>query len=484
MILRVFKLILTGLFILTIWQFEVFPTQDGPSHIMNAFILSHYDEFKNFFELNNLLLVPNLTYYGFMFLMTKILHPFLADKIFLTIYILLMVFSFQFLISKINKNNDFLSLFIFPFIFNYNFAKGFYNFVFSVPILFLSIAFYLRNYNKLILLIMSILLYFSHPTSFIIFFIFVLIHNLLNIKERKFKIIYDFLLLVLPTTLLIIFLNENKGEIIYFKKNFEFNIESIIVFNDSFEKIISSFLFFIISYLFLWTIYKFIKERKIDKLVINFLIITFICFYMAYLGPEGSFGGGHATSRFNLFAFIFIIIILSFGYYEKFSKNFLSAILISVSFISWFISFNKFLELKPYIEEFMSAKFYLKPKTYHIRAIFSQFYDNYRFMPFRNLSCVFLITNESLNLFNYEAVTKLFPIKFKNHYNPLNYMDYQAEFNPKYITLENFPLNIDYVIVWDMENRSKNFINKIQKLGYKIKYKSYNGYLIILEKIP
>jgi hypothetical protein len=36
MILRVFKLILTGIFILTIWQFEVFPTQDGPSHIMNA----------------------------------------------------------------------------------------------------------------------------------------------------------------------------------------------------------------------------------------------------------------------------------------------------------------------------------------------------------------------------------------------------------------------------------------------------------------
>lgn len=103
-------------------------------------------------------------------------------------------------------------------------------------------------------------------------------------------------------------------------------------------------------------------------------------------------------------------------------------------------------------------------------------------MPFRHLSCVFLITNESLNLFNYEATTKLFPIKFKNYYNPLNYMDYQAEFKPKYIKLENYPLNINYIIVWDMENRSKNFINKIQKLGYKIKYKSYNGYLIILEK--
>lgn len=130
----------------------------------------------------------------------------------------------------------------------------------------------------------------------------------------------------------------------------------------------------------------------------------------------------------------------------------------------------------------MFARFYLKPKTYHIRAIFSQFYDNYRFMPFRNLSCVFLITNESLNLFNYEATAKLFTIKFKNYYNPFNYMDYQAEFKPKYIKLENYPLNINYIIVWDMENRSKNFINKIQKLGYKIKYKSYNGYLIILEK--
>ena len=118
-----------------------------------------------------------------MFLTTKVFHPFLADKIFLTIYILLMVFSFQFLISTINKNNDFLSLFIFPFIFNYNFAKGFYNFLISIPILFLSIAFYLRNYNKLVIFIMSILLYFSHPTSFIIFFIFVLIYNLLNIKD-------------------------------------------------------------------------------------------------------------------------------------------------------------------------------------------------------------------------------------------------------------------------------------------------------------
>lgn len=130
----------------------------------------------------------------------------------------------------------------------------------------------------------------------------------------------------------------------------------------------------------------------------------------------------------------------------------------------------------------MFAKFYLKPKTYHIRAIFSEFYNNYRFMPFRNLSCVFLITNESLNLFNYEAITKLFPIKFKNYYNPFKYMDYQAEFNPNYIKLEKYPLNIKYVIVWDMESRSNNFINKIQKLGYKMIYKSYNGYLIILEK--
>lgn len=39
--------------------------------------------------------------------------------------------------------------------------------------------------------------------------------------------------------LLVLFLNENKGEIIYFQKSFEFNIESIIIFNDSFEKIIS-----------------------------------------------------------------------------------------------------------------------------------------------------------------------------------------------------------------------------------------------------
>jgi len=177
-----------------------------------------------------------------------------------------------------------------------------------------------------------------------------------------------------------------------------------------------------LSHLFLWTIYKLIKEKKIDKITINFLIILFICFYMAFFGPEGSFGGGHATSRFNLFTFIFTIIILSFGYYEKFSKNFLSAILILVSFASWY-------------KEFMFARFYLKPKTYHIRAIFSQFYDNYRFMPFRNLSCVFLITNESLNLFNYEATAKLFTIKFKNYYNPFNYMDYQAEFKPKYIKI-------------------------------------------------
>jgi len=95
----------------------------------------------------------------------------------------------------------------------------------------------------------------------------------------------------------------------------------------------------------------------------------------------------------------------------------------------------------------MFARFYLKPKTYHIRAIFSGF------------------TNESLNLFNYEAKTKYFPIKFKNYYNPFNYMDYQVEFKPKYIELENYPLNINYFIVWDMENRSKNFINKIQKLS-------------------
>ncbi|HEX29740.1 TPA: hypothetical protein ENG04_06630, partial [Candidatus Poribacteria bacterium] len=125
---------LTFLHVLPIWSFRYFPSQDGPCHLENSYMLLHYFDddktYSRYYKLN-LRPVPNWLSHPLLALMMLFLPPLISEKILLTAYVILFVLSILYFLRSVGEDKLFLSLFAFPFIYNYLLHMGFYNFSFS-----------------------------------------------------------------------------------------------------------------------------------------------------------------------------------------------------------------------------------------------------------------------------------------------------------------------------------------------------------------
>ncbi|MBP6624840.1 MAG: hypothetical protein KA198_06695 [Chitinophagaceae bacterium] len=156
----------------------VFPkyyiTGDGASHTYNAKVLfdvvlnQDRDFYKEFYVINRSI-DPNWMSHLLIGFFTRFMPPWLADKCFQLIYVLVFTFGFRYMIRSIEKSNSFLSLLFFPFLFTLPFQQGFYNYCFSLALFFWTIGYYLRKRHEIehavyqfVLSILLLMTAFSH----------------------------------------------------------------------------------------------------------------------------------------------------------------------------------------------------------------------------------------------------------------------------------------------------------------------------------
>lgn len=167
--------------ILLIWLLPYFPTQDGPSHLYNAAILHDLlnggKEWGEYFTYE-LKATPNL---GFNLIVSPLLvlvKPLIAEKIFLTIYILLMGFSVRYFIRTFAPGKPLtVQLLAIPVIFNFTLMMGFYSYSIAVPVFLIALAMVWRQRNSGALIqftlcnIAGVTIFYLHLIPFIFFLI-------------------------------------------------------------------------------------------------------------------------------------------------------------------------------------------------------------------------------------------------------------------------------------------------------------------------
>lgn len=165
--------------ILLVWLLPYFPTQDGPSHLYNAAILHDLlnggKEWGEYFSYE-LKATPNL---GFNLIVSPLLFlvkPLVAEKIFLTIYILLMGFSIRFFIRTFAPGRPLtVQLLAIPVIFNFTLMMGFYSYNIAVPVFLIALATVWRFRAKPLLYqcalcnLSGIIIFYLHLIPFIFF---------------------------------------------------------------------------------------------------------------------------------------------------------------------------------------------------------------------------------------------------------------------------------------------------------------------------
>lgn len=183
---RVRELVTTGLYfglvavlLLPIWANDYFLTQDGPMHLHNARIfLDHWrgratDFYAEYYVPN---LVPFPYWIGHLSgaLLLSLCAPATAEKVFLTACIIVYAVALRSLVRAVDVTASPLAFAGLPLIWNRNFQMGFFEFISSIGVMLALLAFYVRRMDSFswpraaALSLFFVLLYFCHPTTYLI----------------------------------------------------------------------------------------------------------------------------------------------------------------------------------------------------------------------------------------------------------------------------------------------------------------------------
>ena len=120
-----------------LWWLPFFPSQDGPSHVYNTVILhdlmSGGATYGSFFEAT-LFFTPNLGATVPLYLLTAFLPPVMAEKVFLSTFMVLLVWVMPKLARRTGTEAFPASFLVFPLLFSRLTLPGFYSFMLGVPL--------------------------------------------------------------------------------------------------------------------------------------------------------------------------------------------------------------------------------------------------------------------------------------------------------------------------------------------------------------
>jgi hypothetical protein len=163
--------------LLPIWILKYFPTQDGPSHIYNAYVLKEYHKHENYkirelFKLN-LVIFPNWISHAFMALLMYVFPPIVSEKILVSLCIALLPLSLFYFLNAVDRGKLLFGLFGFIYAYNLLLHMGFYSFALSMPMFFFTLGYWwkhkdeMRPANMAILYVLLLMTYLTHYQSYL-----------------------------------------------------------------------------------------------------------------------------------------------------------------------------------------------------------------------------------------------------------------------------------------------------------------------------
>lgn len=191
---------LTGLFIVTIatsiipfWIPDFLPFLDIPQHLSIVSVIHNFD--NPFFSYNKFFYIDYgatqyLFYYFFCHFLSFIFSIDVANKIFLSLYAIVLPISIYIFLYSFNREK-WGCFFSIPFIYNPLLFMGFLNFVFGVAVLFLCLSIFKMDIDKpstgkkIFLLILTIVLFHCHMQVFLLYLVSIPFILLFLSKDAK-----------------------------------------------------------------------------------------------------------------------------------------------------------------------------------------------------------------------------------------------------------------------------------------------------------
>jgi hypothetical protein len=458
------------IYLLPIWAFQFIPTQDGPSHLYNSQVLAWYlnpsSTFRQFFDLR-LALFPNWLTYIILAPLMLIFPALIAEKILLSLYVILMPLSVWYLLDAIRHGKTLLTLASFGLIYNYLLLMGFYNFVFSLPLVLLAIGYWWKHrenlaLRKIILInLLCVLIWFGHIIGYAVALFAIGFLALLQIRSG-IKTFLKTLACILPSTLL--FINYYLGSDIANAGKVDLSripgllldlvTMKILVSYDAAQAAVSYTVAALFGLLLMAAFWKKLRGKgkwteRFDRRDLFFLLI--LCLLAFYLLLPWSMGpGGWLNDRFAL-----LICLLLLVWFEEakqkawrilFSTLAVAVALINVGYI--ILAFDHF---NTGLKEFTSGMQLIEKGKVILPFFFNGSGESVRVGVYVNAANYYALDNGGINLGNYEVQFDYFPIRFKDSFvPPVNEKEWVQviHWQPQKINICGYANRINYLETW------------------------------------
>ena len=473
-----------------VWWIRYFPTQDGPSHIYNLVILSDLinggKEWGRFFSYD-WQAVPNLGFHIIAYPLLNFFAPFTVEKIFISLYIVLMGISVPIFLRTFGKPVLPAAFFLFPVIFNFTLMMGFYSYCITIPLFLLafSLAWQIRNASSFIrffiLNLASFALFYFHLIPFIVFLIALGWISITEPDDYKGKLKKIAILLMEASPSIFLFIVYAKRGVGGYFPDFTYLVSSSRFFGLLADLLLFSMYTFspwqvlfasTVTYIFSILVYLSVKsiyhERRNSKYIAHsdkILIFVVLCLITIYLSAPISFGNGsYFNQRFPWIIYLLLLPLLRFPesvYFRKYGS------IVLASVVTVFFACNAVILFKQSakVELFLSGLNAGLPKGALVMTYKAETPDAARVDVLLHAASYYGVNKGCVDIGNYELGTELFPTRYKDSVPLLPSIE-EIYYRPATINFSAYP-GIQYLLAWRLDETGRKVIKEYFNVIYE-----------------
>jgi hypothetical protein len=465
---------LTVLHIAPIWAFRYFPSQDGPSHVENAYMLAHYFDkgavYSQYYDLN-LRPFPNWLSHAAMAVIMKVAPPLVAEKLLLTGYIVLFVLGMRYFLRSVADRTDWLLLLAFPFIYNYLLHRGYYNFSLSLPLAFVAIGYWWRRRRGRLdwrgwvgLNLLLLLVYSANILSEGVAVLGVLVLAAAHHGRRIGRTLEVAAALVPACVLPVCYMASEQGEAVGGRLgaaqlgSYLATIGSLTSF-DSRERYVGAALAAVFAVLVGWQLLARARawsvahaRDEVDGSRVGlaptdgFLMLALLLALLYFLAPTRAFGGSTITYRLCLYPFLVVLAWLAVGVPRPLRWAAGAAALL-VALVHLGLTAGAYATLNRGLAEYTSGASLVEANSTILPISFEHRGESARIGVYRHAGSYYTIASAAVDLANYEAGKPYFPLRYKEALNPWLIVG-SLEGGRGSIHPGRYPRPVDYILLW------------------------------------
>lgn len=394
----------TAAALIPVWLFPYFPTQDGPSHLYNAFVLAHYADSasvltRSYFELN-LRLFPNWTAYLLMAPLLRILPPLVVQQLILSICVISIPAAVLYLQKSFKGTVDATALLAVLLAYSYILFMGFFNFVIGAALFAFAVGFWWRRRNGRYLIplyALFIAIYLSHGLAFAATLMAI---SILALTERRWRVVGE----LVPAYLLFVIdaVARTHGQPVF--RSFKWHVRQVLAFFGAGHLVIAALTLAIVI---IGVAFAFVRARPQPVALVSAAL--FVAYFVMPWGywAEGSLQAAWINERFLFLTILTLPAWMAVPRPAIVASVLLLAIAAHLGVTSWQIW-----KLNGTIRAVMQCARFIRPHT-TIQTFFPMSDVSPLVTPTLHLTGYFGLQTDVVDLDNYEAKLPDFPLQLR-----------------------------------------------------------------------